>query len=261
MADGNLGVWLRGSPWTGPEMKALREAYLRGGLPEARKALPHRSDSALRGRANQMGLRSPVANTHPDRQRLAEQVDEALRALYSRGIQWGDLRTLCETHQVNRAYVARRVQHLGLPVVQLKGKPWSKAERELLHETAHMTVQRAAGRFRMGGFKRTPGAIQQERSRQSLRVRTEADAVGLRSTTQLGELLGVVDQTVRSWITLGLKAERRGSAASCTYLVRDADLRKFIAAHPLRVHLNRIPGHARTWFVTMLSGLDVRAAE
>jgi hypothetical protein len=44
--------------WTLEEMEALREAWPKGGMKEARKALPHRAEDALRGKAFALGLRT-----------------------------------------------------------------------------------------------------------------------------------------------------------------------------------------------------------
>lgn len=241
--------------WTTAEQRLLRDAYTRGGIAEAAKALPHRSLSALRSRAVVLRLHSPISPLDPARQAHMDRLRAAIRETYEKGIKWGDIKKLCERFECTRALVYQQVQRMGLSPVQLKAPAWTRAELELLEETAHLGINAAAGRFKRAGFKRSAQAIQVQRSRNQIDARTAQDDEGMRSTTALAELLGVSAMTITAWIKLGLKAELRGQPGAGRYLIRDDDLRRFIAAHPLRVNLTRIPHAARAWFVSMLSGL------
>jgi len=250
MADGAI------TPWTTREESTLRAAYRAGGASAARAALPGRTDQAVRMRAHTLGLTAPVNS--PDAQRKREAVDADIRRAYEGGLAWGALRDIVEKHGVNRSYIYRRAAALGFQPVQLRAAAWTDAEIDLLHDTAHMGVNRAAAAFKAKGYQRTAGAIQRMRGQQSLCMRVAGESAGIRTTPQLAELLGVTDQTIRDWIRrCGLRAEDRGTA----YRVSDRDLRRWIAGRPLRINLSRIPAAAVPWFITMLSGLEPRAGE
>jgi hypothetical protein len=260
MADGTptttpVPAPARPNRWTTTESAKLRASFPTGGIAAARAALPHRSDLALRAQASRLGLRSPISPKDPARAAYIERLRAAIREVYDRGLKWGDIKALCERFDCNRMLIYQHMLRMGLQPVQLKAKPWTPAELELLEETAHLGINAAERRFRKSGFKRSRAAIMVQRTRNDVSAQTAKDDHGLRTTGALGTLLGVTDATIRGWLRMGLKAERRGTAEGCHYLIRDADLRRWIVDHPLRVNLNRIPEASRPWFVTMLAGL------
>lgn len=240
--------------WTTGEIARLSKTYPVGGIEAARAAVPGRSDMAIRQQAYRLGLQSPHAPEDPARLARLARLDADIRSTYEKGLKWGDIKRICERQGVSRALVYARVRELGLPPVQIKGKAWSDEELALLEETAHLAVHTAHKRFARAGFRRSPHAIQVKRSRRDMCIRTAKEDRGLRTTSDLAELLGVSDQTIRTWVREGLRAELRGTSQGGHYLVKEADLRRWIIDHPLRINLVRIPYAAHPWFITMLAG-------
>jgi hypothetical protein len=172
----------------------------------------------------------------------------------------GALKELAEAIRRPRWYVSRRARELGLKSPRFKEKPWTAAEIEILHETAHINTANARQHFLRAGFNRSETAIQVKRKRECINTTLARQDAGLYTANQIAEMLGVDNKTVTRWISMSeLRAKRRGTDRLETqggdmWQVSEKDLREFIVSFPLRVELRKIPDSNRVWFIDLLAG-------
>lgn len=242
--------------WTTCEIAALREAYPRGGLSAAQEALPNRTPSSLYQRAGALGLRAPGQPSFRAQWPVTDRYDDAIRALHSSPPARGAVTELALKIGRPRWWVSQRARDLGLITPRFRELPWTPAEIEVLHETAHLRPQAARAMFKRRGFDRTESAIVVKRKREEISTVLARDDAGLLPANRVANFLGVERGTVVRWIRLyGLRAAPRGTAkAFDEFEIRATDLREWIIAHPARIELAKVPAASRAWFIELLAG-------
>ena len=145
--------------WTLEEMEALREAWPKGGMKEARKALPHRAEDALRGKAFALGLRTRDHKAY-ESYGQSDFVDAAIKRAYTSGRPGlADL-----SRRVNRpvGWLKWRAGVLGVRR-QLAGGGalWTADEDAILTacSDAGMSVTAMQSRLKKAGFARSVSAV------------------------------------------------------------------------------------------------------
>ncbi len=243
------GQWRR---WTADEDARLREHYAAGGLKAALAVLPGRERGAVHSRAGRLGVRGPrfiPKAKGPRKYETSEAIDAAVRAVYESGPDRNAVVELARSLMRPADWVHRRAGQLGLVMPRYKQPDWSAAELELLERNAHKSVKQIQRIFLRAGFKRTANAIAIRMTRVGL-DRTNPD---LWSGNQLAKLMGVTSAAVARWVReAGLKARRKGTDANHdAYVIRRADLRRWIAAHAQHVDLRKVD---RYWFIELMAG-------
>lgn len=236
--------------WTTKEVAIVRELYPAGGV-DACLAVLTRPRSAIYQKAAAMKLRAPGVTGVRESWPNDPEIDRQLRLLHEQPLLNGAIVEFARLVRRPVWYVSRRARELGLKTPRFKEEPWSEAEIELLHKTAHIGTANARGAFLRAGFNRSETAIHVKRKRERISVPLAKNDAGIYNANQLAELLGVDRKTVTRWISMdGLRAEREGDF----WLVTEAHLRDFIVTHPLRVELRKIPDSNRVWFIELVAG-------
>lgn len=246
---GAVGKW-----WTTKELGILRQVYPDGGVAACLPLLPGRTQEAIYQRAQRLQLKTSKPRGERKSWPHSPEKDERIRALYAGPRDPGDVVALARELGVPRWYVSKRATELGL-VVPNQSETWSQAELDLLEATSHMLPECARRKFAKAGFKRSASAIKLRRSIDQVK----ASDNGYHSARQVAQLFGIDDKTVARWISMGLRARRRGTARTPEqggdqWLVQEKDLRAFAIAHPLRIDLAKIPAASRPWFIGVLTG-------
>ena len=246
------------SPWTGREVKALREAYPAHGLAGCLPLLPGRSATAIYQQARNEGLVSPKAASEAfPRQRWAtsEAIDAVIRRAYLAAPTRKGIGACAAAVGRPRWWVSRRATQLGLVVPREKETPWSEVELDVLRgrEGDHPNSIKKALKVR--GFSRTETAIVVKLKR--LGLSTAVDDPHCHNARDLGLLMGVDGKTVARWIEKGwLKARMVGEASATRaegnhWSIHRRDVRRFIIENAGAVDLRRVD---KVWFIELLGG-------
>ena len=222
--------------WTLEEMEALREAWPKGGMKEARKALPHRAEDALRGKAFALGLRTRDHKAY-ENYGQSDFVDAAIKRAYSSGRPGlADL-----SRRVNRpvGWLKWRAGVLGVRR-QLAGGGalWTADEDAILTacSDAGMSVTAMQSRLKKAGFARSVSAV-------SCRLITLDLGFSREWWTarNVAQVFGIDDHAVIRWIQKGLlRATRKAGNSNrdpdperlAMYAIRPDDVRKFMVENP-----------------------------
>lgn len=255
-----MSAGVRHPYWTSREIDIVRGMYPKGGIDACVPLLPKRSRASIYQQASKFGLRAPGAPNVRGRWPITPLIDARIIKAHQSAPTRGMINALAAVVGYPRWWVSRRARELGLVTPSFRDLPWSESEIELLHATAHLTLNVARKRFATSGFKRSEAAIQVKRKR----IGTAPADNGFYPALQVARLLGVDVKMITRWIFLdGLKAERRGTARSAVqggdmHFIKARDLRAFIIASPFKVDLRKIPRTNTAWFVELIGG---RAAD
>lgn len=242
--------------WTTREIALLREHYPRGGV-TACEAVMQRTRSSIYQHARELGLRAPGQPTVRLHYANDSRLDEALRFLHEHPLLKGAVVEFAQRWQRPTWWVSRRARDLGLKTPRFRELPWTAAEIDILHDTAHVNPKNAQAAFKRAGFKRSETAIVVKRKREGIGATQARLDAGLLNGHQAAALLGVDGKTPSSWIALhGLKASKRwkDGREHDDWVIRERDLREFIIANPCRLELRKIPDSSRAWFIELLAG-------
>lgn len=198
--------------WTTREVAIVREHYPQGGLDACAKLL-QRTRYAIYQRARTLGLSAP-GQTGGAREKWPNdpEIDARIKRLHETPLMKGAITEFAE--RINRPcwYVSRRARELGLKTPRFRELPWTPAEIDLLHETAHIGTKNAQKRFKRAGYVRSETAIHVKRKREGISTTLAKQDHGLYTAGQVASLFGVDAKTVTRWIHLAeLRAKRRGT--------------------------------------------------
>lgn len=256
--------------WTTTEIRALREAYPRGGMEAAQAAVPDRTMQAIYCKARELELQAPPQpNGHRGGKKqkyvATPEIDEQIRAVYQditgNGTgKAGAVNDLARRLRLPRWWVCKRARNLGLTVPRFKEPNWTDAEDEILGATMHLKPTAVRSRLAKAGFRRSKTAISVRRKRVGLKA---ADAEfcggGFYNANRLAGLLGVDAKTVGGWIRKGwLRAKRRGTERTAAqggdqWWIKRSDLRAFIRDNAARIDLKKVD---QIWFIDFVFGQD-----
>lgn len=241
--------------WTTREVRALREAFPRGGLPACLAPLPGRSAAAIYAMAGKLGLSAPKGVAGPARHAWTSspQIDAVIRRVYTGDPAARDVARLAATLGRPRWWVSKRAVRLGLVVPRFRAPPWSEAEDAIVREAAHLAPSGLRQRLARAGFDRTETAIVVHLKR----LGADRSDPGATSAGGLADLMGVDRGTVTAWIAKGwLVAKRRGTARTAAqggdeWRIGYRDVRRFVIDHPTAVDLRKVEP---VWFIDLLAG-------
>lgn len=238
--------------WNNVEIKTLRSQWGRTPL-ELRAQLPGRTMSAIYQKAHHLGLSAPSGTYGKYTYNTTPAIDEAITRLYQQPPRKGAVTELAERLDRPRWWVSRRARDIGLTTPRFAEPAWTGAELDLLGDTAHLSLQVAARRFRRAGYRRSETALQVRRKREACRP---ADN-GMYTACQLARLFGVSGKTPALWIRNGqLKARRRGTARLAVqggdeWWISARAARAFVASNAHSVDLRKVDKH---WFIDLMMG-------
>jgi hypothetical protein len=156
--------------------------------------------------------------------------DSQIKSAYDRGIRRGELRKVATTIGWPTWAVRRRARELGVSHTRSVG-PWSAPEIQILEGAANLSGDSIQRRLAAAGFTRSLGDIARE-----LRHGSYRDDTGY-TMSGLAALFGVDLSVVRGWIE---KKWLRAARNADTWHIRDSDIRRFVADHPLAFRLGRV---------------------
>jgi len=147
--------------WTPAETELLREAYIRGGIRAARKALPHRGDRSIYLRAKRLGLELRTLWTDDEVERLVAQ--------------WGleSMRSLVKWTGRRRASIYLKAKALGLPL----GAPPGWEPLEVAARRAGYSADTLRTILRFAGFRVYDGYTPRQGARWIVRIEEVDQAV------------------------------------------------------------------------------------
>jgi len=241
---------MTGRFWTTREMAILREHYPVGGM-DACLAYLERPRSTIYQKALALGLHAPGYCGYRERHEVDAEMDMALRRLHETPLLKGAIVAFAEQWKRPTWWISKRARELGLKTPRFKELPWTDAEIQILHDTAHITTANARKRLMAAGFNRSETAIHVKRKREGISVKQAKQDAGIYNENQCAELLGVDRKTVGKWAREG---ELKATFDGVFYNVRESDLRRFIVTYPHRVALRKIPDSSRVWFIELVAG-------
>lgn len=237
----------RWAPWLTTEIAALKSFYPAGGSRGVQLRLPQRSLASIRAKAAEIGLRcarpSTLGHSFARVYPQSDAVDQAIRDGYTRATRKGDIKILAERIGRPAWWVQKRAASFGLTRTnRTRLDAWTEAEVELLTRWRLASLTVIARKFRDAGHERTETAIALQIKRRSIDT-NDPDAW---SATELGPCFGVNPATVADWIERReLKAKRVTWGPNGKLVVKRADLRAWVKAHPEYVDLRRVD---QAWF-------------
>ena len=237
--------------WTTKELALIREHYPAGGINACEPHLPGRTRTSIYQRAGVLGLRSPLQKVQV-RQHWPndEHLDQQIRFAHQQAPTRGSVANLAERIGRPPWWVSKRARELGLITPRFRDPTWSEAELAIVAATEQFRPEATQRRLRAAGFERTISAVVVRRKRMGIRV---PEPVGEYSAAQVAKLLGYEPAIGSRWVRLGLL----GASKDCDeHRITDAQLRRFIAEHPLQVDLRKLPLGNRPWFIELLTGIE-----
>jgi DNA-directed RNA polymerase specialized sigma24 family protein len=225
--------------WKEEEDELLRANYVAKGPDWIATRLPHRTITAIYGRAAKLGLRT----IHPHgRRERSDDLDKKIIAAWPALSARGDLQRFADEIGQPRWWITKCAVRLGLTKVRRKEPDWSEAEIALLRQAPLHDPDRAAEMFKARGFSRTASAIVSCANRMKISRRfNEALSAG-----RAANILGVDSK----WITArcfsgALKARRRGSRrlpqqGGDSWAILPADLRRFVLDHLETIDIRKV---------------------
>jgi hypothetical protein len=221
--------------WTTHEVRTLQEHYVQRGPRYCAKHLPGRTLTAIRGKAEDLGLRHEIARgTCRERIQSNDWIDAQIRQLYlDPPRRRGAVAELAARIDRPADWIGRRAVKLGLARPRFRDPQWTEQELELLEEHAHKGPHTVANILRRHGYQRSASAIDLRRKRLGIRLADDPDRF---SPHQVALAMGVDHHKVRRWISAGLKAKPRGTARTAAqngdeWLIKRRDLRAFLISH------------------------------
>lgn len=152
-----------------------------------------------------------------------------------------------------------RARVLGLTRPKLV-REWTEAEDRFIAQYAHLTSNAIRAKLARAnpGKIRTRGEINLRRRQLVGETREHREDQGVFSPGYLAQVLGVRPPAIIGWVKAGwLKAEQapceskvEDNARPVRYLIREADLRRFIINNPTRVPLGRVDP---VWFIPFVA--------
>jgi hypothetical protein len=237
--------------WTGREEKILRTHYAAGGVEACLPLLPGRTAKSIYQRAGQLGLKTPRSVEWPkyERHTTNEHIDAAIRRVYQRAPEKGDIQRLAVAVQRPRAWVSKRAVALGLVVPRFKAPPWSAEENQILADRAgqHFRTIRAA--LSRAGFQRTETAISVQSKR--LRISRETHDPDVYTARTLAEMFGIDSHAVTAWVEKGWLRAKKGEGVTGKWLIRRKDVRAFVVENAAAIDIRKVD---KFWFVDLLAG-------
>jgi hypothetical protein len=238
----SLGPPMRGRQWRTTEVALLRQHYGASGAAAVHALLPHRSLSAIRGKAAALGIAGckgqTAGFTFTRKYAKRPDIDNAIREGYIHAKAKGDVLRLAERLGRPAWWVQKRAASLGLTRTNTtRLDAWTAAELRILEAAAACDLNVIRGKLKAAGFRRTCTAIAVKLKRLRL-DRTDPDRW---SATALAPLFGRDPATVADWVARrGLLATRSGSGPTVKMLIHRRDLRRWIERNPQFVDLRRV---------------------
>lgn len=239
--------------WRTHEVATLRALYPSGGSAAVYAALPYRSLSSIRAKANTLGVACQLPSTQGMRFARkyppSEYLDQRIRDGYAAARSKGDYARLADALGRPRWWVQKRAAALGVTrTTQTRLDAWQADEVALVERWATCTLPIIRKKLAQAGFRRSETAVAIKLKR--LRVdRTDPDAW---APADLAQLLGVDPNTVRDWIDRrGLPAVERAAGQQTRLLVRRKALRGWLKRNPRYVDLRRVD---QPWFMDLVLG-------
>lgn len=239
--------------WRTTEVAVLRALYPTGGAAAVQAQLPHRTLSAIRGKAATLklpctrgsttGLR--FARRYPPR----EDIDTAIREGYMHATAKGAIKALAERLARPYWWVQKRATALGVTRSnRTRVDCWSSAELAIVEEWASCTLKVICAKLRRAGYRRTEAAVAVKLKR----LRIDRHDPDRWSATELAPLLGVNPATVADWIERReLPAKRETWGPNGRLMIERKQLRAWVKVHRRFVDLRRVDQH---WFLDLLLG-------
>ncbi|MER2529852.1 MAG: hypothetical protein ABTR07_18170 [Candidatus Competibacter denitrificans] len=228
---------MRYIPWTQDEIEVLRTAWTEGGMKNARRALPHRSETSLRGKATWLGLHV-MGRKNYERYPVTPFVDAAIKRAYRSGPV--NLAALSRATGRNVGWLKYRAGLLGVrnPSV-VAGAMWLPEEDALLQRLMDegRTISAMHRRFRYAGFRRSLNAIACRAYRLGHTFGGDAEW----SATDVAKMFDVDVGVIRDWIGRGyLRATQHSGEfaapdqAPTRWHIEPNAVRQFMISHPHR---------------------------
>ena len=239
--------------WLTTEVAALLRLYPTGGASAVQAVLPHRTLTAIRGKACELKVRclkgGATGKRWAARYPQSDHIDNAVREGYMHVKRKGDVKALAERIGRPAWWVQKRASWMGLARCnRTRLDCWTAPELALLEQWAACVPSVISKKLRQAGFARTEAAVMVQVKRRKF-DRTDPDRW---SATELGPLLGVDPKTVAGWITgRDLPATREAWGPNGRLMVERKKLRAWIAAHPRFIDLRRVD---QPWFMELVCG-------
>lgn len=234
--------------WTVPELSVVREHYPEGGINACEPLLPGRSRASIYQKAGELGVRSnrikvKVRRSYPKDAHVDEQIRFAHQSVPTKGY----MQTLAERVGRPRWWVSKRARELGLTTPRFMEPAWSDEELAIVERTAKLTPSGSQKALERAGFHRSVTAVVVKRKRLDITIPKPA---GVYCPNSLGALLGYDPKTPIRWIRTG---QLRAVEKDGVFVIREADIRAFLLAHPMQVDLRKLPLLNRPWLYEVLT--------
>lgn len=186
-------------------VEALRDAWERGGIQEARPLFPDQTDEQIRSAAQRYKILRHLHRSHQP-QELTPFIEAALRCEYRDGRP--DLKVLSARLNVRRGWLKCQAQRLGL-TRPARGRRWVAAEDAILEAgiEAGVSPQTIARKLQKAGFNRGTASVIHRK--ETLCWRLSRNTLTVRD---VAKLFGADHKSVLRWINKGWLSAKRGVA-------------------------------------------------
>lgn len=241
-------------PWRTVEVDVLHRVYPQGGAPGVHAMLPHRTEMAIRAKANALGIKCRrlsrtagmrFARRYPPR----DDIDTAIREAYQHAKRKGDIKRLVASLGRPYWWVQKRAAQLGVTrSASTRLDTWTAPELDILERWAQCHPKSIALHLRKAGFDRSETAVAVKLQRSGI----DRDDPDHWSATQLAALLGVKPTTVADWVhRRGLPARQENWGPNGRLMISRKGLRAWIARCPRYIDLRRVD---QVWFMDLVFG-------
>jgi hypothetical protein len=183
-----------------------------------------------------------------------EHKDRIIRNAYQSGANCSGLvKQAAQRLGISSTSIHRRACVLG--VVRFSKKTqiyWTDQETEILEKFSHQTPNWIIEKLIKAGFKRrTEHSILQKLKVLGITQRQARVDAGIYTLCELSRLSGITTRSLASYIQKGwLKAEKRNDVTQIEYIIKAADLRKFIIDYTANIDILRFD---KFWLVDVLT--------
>lgn len=183
-----------------------------------------------------------------------EHKDRIIRHAYQTGVnRSGLVKQAAKKLGISISSMHRRAAFLG--VIRSSSKthlPWSETETEIVEQHAHLTPRIIIKKLIKAGFKsRTEYSILYKLRSLGIGQRQARIDAGIYTLKEVSRLSGITAQSLAKYINKGwLKAEKRNDVTQIEYIIKAADLRKFIIEYVANIDILRFD---KFWLVDVLT--------
>lgn len=237
-------------PWTTVEISTVRREYAIGGVRQAAKALPHRSESAIRAQVARYAMDPPPERPKrkfPGKIESSPEVDALIVAAHRENMP-GWKGRLAQSLGRSPTWVKTRAEKIGLQSTFKREPVWSFGELDIVKESASLQLEAIVDRLRRAGYRRSAGAIKRQISLNGF----DRDNPDVWSGADLARLMGVSGSMVYKWMDVyGLKNTVGKGETKPHRNVTRADLRRWVRTNNDLVDLRKVD---QVWFKDVMWG-------